>query len=289
MINTSELTIAFSGHNIKTCLYLAIKSFLYCYPKLKSKIVVFDDNSTDGTAEWLKKEKIRRISWTTFRKMADQIDTSLSSTIALRVNLIISEIMLQAETKYLLVNDGDIVFLKNGFLENYFSRIENHVGSIFIREYQANPASTKESKSLLKKYASLQTGVGNNLLGAWLFHGFLDLEMLKTNQILFDRLDDHIYNKNLGIFVDSGIDFLFQLRKNRLSHYILDPKFLDQHLIHFTYIGSLSRFASTSKDIGRSRKQAQQRIIAKLTKECKKKLPLQIKKIIEKMDLKKVI
>jgi accessory colonization factor AcfC len=43
-----------------------MESLLYFYPDIKNNIVVFDDDSNDGTKEWLENNNINRITWKYF-------------------------------------------------------------------------------------------------------------------------------------------------------------------------------------------------------------------------------
>ena len=59
----NNITIAFSGYNIKDFAILAIESFLLLNPDMRKNIVYFDDESTDGTKEELESRGIRVITW----------------------------------------------------------------------------------------------------------------------------------------------------------------------------------------------------------------------------------
>ena len=59
----NDITILFSGYNIKWLAVLAIESFLYFNPDLRKNVVYFDDESDDGTKKELKSRGIRVITW----------------------------------------------------------------------------------------------------------------------------------------------------------------------------------------------------------------------------------
>ena len=129
-INPENLSIVFTGYNIMEYLQLAVYSLLEFYPQFKKSIVIFDDNSTDDTVNWCKKEGFKIISWkknnylSNFKKYDNIIDIfekqqGYSINASYRNSAIIKEIFYQINTKYMMLNDGDILFMNPGFMEEY--------------------------------------------------------------------------------------------------------------------------------------------------------------------------
>ena len=120
----NNLTIAFSGYNIKWVAVGAIESFLYNYPQLRNNIVYFDDESTDGTKEELESRKIKVISWkykkSEYEKLVNKFN---NENISVRINAMIQDIALQTNTKYLLLCDGDTFFSASNSIDSFISDI----------------------------------------------------------------------------------------------------------------------------------------------------------------------
>lgn len=70
-----NITIAFSGYNIKNNILLAVDSLLKIYPRMKSLVLYFDECSTDGTVKELKVRGIRTISWD--KELLNQYDEKM--------------------------------------------------------------------------------------------------------------------------------------------------------------------------------------------------------------------
>ncbi|MFW6007924.1 MAG: glycosyltransferase, partial [archaeon] len=93
------------------------------YPNLKDNIIVFDDNSTDGTKEWLEQKHIKMITWKYYKHLLSKDIPGKNLNHTKRISLMNSEIMIQTNTKYLLINDSDVVFLRSGFIEQYLNLV----------------------------------------------------------------------------------------------------------------------------------------------------------------------
>jgi glycosyltransferase involved in cell wall biosynthesis len=79
------------------------------YPELRDNIVVFDDNSTDGTREWLESKHIKIINWNYYKQQIEELlDINKSGTLhksCVSHSYMIKELLQQVITKYLFVID----------------------------------------------------------------------------------------------------------------------------------------------------------------------------------------
>lgn len=119
----SNLTVAFSGYNMKHFAILAIESFLFLNPHMRSSVVYFDDFSTDGTKEELEKRGIRVITW--LSDVYERFEATKRQNLYIRVSYINESILKQVETRYLFLFDGDVAFFGNEFYKNSLYRIQS--------------------------------------------------------------------------------------------------------------------------------------------------------------------
>jgi hypothetical protein len=254
----NDLTITFSGHNIKDYLILAIESFLYFYPDFKNNVLVFDDNSNDGTREWLDENNIKWITWNRYKKMYEDEDNLAINTYTnghidtcLKCVLIVNELMEEANTKYIFVNDGDVCFLKDGILENYYNLIQEHKIIAPACAYPNILFSKPENEihESLKKYKILYN---KDWPSTYKFvrisphHMFFDLEYFKSLGIKFDDLTNPEYYRYYGTYFDNGHDFYYNILVNNIPHLLL-PYDLD-YFLHFSWISSCVNNVENSND-----------------------------------------
>lgn len=264
----NNLTITFSCYNILPYLRVSIISFLKLYPHLKENIVVFDDDSTDGTKEWLEKEGIKRITWSDkyrllITKHYSTIDKSSNSLIYL-VGCLMNDIMSQVNTKYIMINDGDVVFTRP-FLYEYEALIKSG--------HRALTSNTPHGAELYNdsrffdykykfgaEYEPLLSEDGNEFVRAHQYHGLFDLEYLKSIGMLHDRVElielakaqsipTHEYTTPI---VDTGLDFLAQLRNNNVPNYDLEylPWLWDSPVYHFRFKSSTAKLQTVGRYAG---------------------------------------
>ncbi|MFW6007916.1 MAG: glycosyltransferase family 2 protein [archaeon] len=246
-----NLTIAFSGKNIKEYLILAIESFLHFYPELKDNIVVFDDKSTDGTKEWLNSRNIRWITWEHFSedlRNKSNYSRSIGDDVgrAFKIDLIIKELLLQINTKYLLLNDGDVVFLDKGFLEKYINSDNIVIGPECYFNYnkQLITQYPKYEELIhpedLEKYNNEEYHDIIRVYRLWPYHIFCNLELIKMIGMLGDSYN-YILSKNKNKFmpVDPGHDILLRLMHEEIPHKMLSENEINKYIYHFTFIANV--------------------------------------------------
>ena len=221
----NNLSIVFTGYNIKDYISLAINSLLHFHPEYKNKIIVFDDNSNDGTKEWLDKSGIRRITW------SKEYDLSNTSETGYRVSCIYKEIFDQCKTRYLMINDGDIVFYGK-IKHNYADLIQEYPLLFDIIEIpNGMPSSSKKFK--YKKYLYN----GEYFTRSYPCHMIFDMEYLRKNNIYeFDDITED-WKKDCQI-LDLGADFLYKVYLNELKYKII---YFDDYIYHFGFVSSIER------------------------------------------------
>lgn len=208
-----ELTISFSGYNIKENLEIAINSFLKLYPFLKSNIIVFDDNSNDGTKEWLEEKGIKRISWTSYKEFAKEVEF-ISTT--LYCNLIVREIIDQTKTKFLMMNDGDVIFY-DYFLDKYKNLIQDYY---ILAPIGGEDLTDNLRNAALQDRINLITDPNQKIyFRIWQGHLMLNLEELKNREIYYDPLLLEYYIDNFQI--DSGANFLYEVVQKEIPFFNL--------------------------------------------------------------------
>ena len=232
-----NLTIAFSGYNIRDNLILAIQSFLLYYPNLKDSIVIFDDYSTDGTVEYFRELGIKIITW---KFHANKVSLAISG-FHHRCNLINNEIIDQCETKYLLVNDGDVAFTGT-FMNKY---------EYLMHKYSYKTILFKKAfgRRCPKNYTQYLSS--NNIIHrAHPYHMLLDVEYLRQYNIIFDRIEDIEYINHMPEYFDCGVDFLYQLESRDIPFYNLtEDRESDKYIQHFCWASSYERAVIDSNPI----------------------------------------
>lgn len=247
---TDEISVYFSGHNIRPFAVLAIKSFLLHYPELKDSIYYFDDDSTDGTVDELKELGIKITTWTPALKR--QFDTQLRESLfpegiksmIIRCDYLFKDILSQCNTRYLLVQDGDTVTLNRGFLEDY------------INSGKAISASTSESVSTIsqqvlvsknplyqiyKQYANIENGkvVFSRVHPYHVFFDTISFDFKDCKVNLTSNLSNTDYLAfNNGILMDVGSDLLDYVTNHSVDFNRTD---LCNTVYHWSWISSIMR------------------------------------------------
>ncbi len=232
-----NVTIQFTSRDIKPFLQLQIYSFLTFYPDLKDNIVVFDDDSTDGTREWLESENINIIGWDCYKERINTLlDVEKSGTLhksCVSHSFMIKELMRQITTKYLFVIDQDLITLSPGWLEKFYNKQEK-TGQVSImnnRTYSTKLFTDNwengltddeieyysQFKELLIDEGKTKDNDLNNIIkSADLSFTLFNLQKIRENELFFDD-DDIQFYKKIGVgYVDTGISFLLRQKKQGL-------------------------------------------------------------------------
>jgi glycosyltransferase involved in cell wall biosynthesis len=272
MFSTSDLTIAFTSYNCLYYVQLAIYSFLEHYPEYKECIVVLDDDTTEGTKCWLLDMGITRITWsgsphirnvktyyTLYQRYTPQVNLSLRNSFMLK------DLFSQVTTKYLIVNDADIVFLKPNFLERYYRLISSGCKLIAPSELTAynwklNSYVPRQSlEAYLGKYHILYDYNKDTMFRFHFFHAVLDLGFFKEHGIIFDDVEDpmlvkHILNRAV---LETGSSISYEVLSRKVPFYdiaqeshnslrlLTDSLFPNYTVYHFRWKSSFKRVSNT--------------------------------------------
>lgn len=250
-----ETTVAFSGHNIKWFAVLATESFLKFYPQMRENVVYFDDDSTDGTREELEKRGIKVITWSDeirsgFQKLLDErFFDDFTQTVSSRVCFIMTDIMKQVNTKYLLMNDGDVVFKKGGFLEGYFekfkegNKIVGHKEFPLFDKYELDNLKDKKRFEYYTRFVIQSPEVPSKLASprVHLLHTMIDLDYFKEINILGDDLTPENIEMMYGGIVDTGTDFYHKVVDNNIPAYWIPTEYVYKILLHWGWLSSANR------------------------------------------------
>jgi len=119
-----DLTILFSGYNILDEMSKAVSSFLYFHPQYKENIVIFDDNSTDGTYKYFSKEGFKILQFNDNLRAAPQYKKS--EIMGYHVSEIMQQAISKIDTKWLFNFHGDMIFKKEFMSEFENSNIDEY-------------------------------------------------------------------------------------------------------------------------------------------------------------------
>lgn len=275
-IKPNNISIIFTAYNILEYVQLAVYSFLHFYPEFKKSIIVFDDESNDGTKEWLEQEGLQRITWKNkdnflvkFSNLKKIFSEHTGINASYRNSVMIHEIFKQIDTKYIMINDADVLFLKGDWLEKYDKMLPNVRVFAPIEKYcyewsfQKNPFFNKFKNKFLGKYETLYNN-NNKMERLHFFHSLIDLEYIKDRELLFD----HIHNKKFieliynNAILDTGSDFSWEIWNQNVPHYVIPDNLVynrwsttiekympclerdlkDAYIYHFRWISSYRRF-----------------------------------------------
>lgn len=244
----NNLTVAFSGHNIREFSILAIKSFLHFYPNMVNNIVYFDDLSTDGTKEELESMGIRVITWSSdlknqFDKLMEEniFDTGIHSLIV-RCDFIVKDILRQCKTRFIFVSDGDVLFLNGGFLENYIQNCTG-VGSVVVETCKGATHNLRVNNKFYDSYVKLAKFENDTVRfkRIHLLHSLLDLYNLDINYHI-NNLFDTDYIKFLdGKLADVGSDILEYCNANSIDYYSIPQDYEFSNILHWGWVSSSCR------------------------------------------------
>lgn len=270
---SKDVTVSFSGYNIKDIALLSIKSFIKNYSRSKAKIVYFDDCSTDGTAEELEKLNVKVITW----RNKDYINylesdrytelENYGTKVTIRCGLINNEIMEQCDTKYLYINDGDLVHHKRGSFETHFRNISN--GNIHSIPCYSNDdvflyCDDKEYIEYLEEINRLGSGLGKiydinseleeiKFLRFYLNNAIIDVEYLKERGIQLEKFDTGPDERLGHGGLDTGSHLMNSVLKDggeRLVILTLELNMveLDKTTLHLNWVSSFVRNKENETD-----------------------------------------
>lgn len=218
MFYNPDITVAFSGYNIKNMALLSIDSLLKIYPQMRSQIVYFDDFSPDGTKKELRSRGIRVIGWD--KALLNQYNDIVSvdpgwgivQKLSTRVSFIIENIIRQTKTDYLLLNDGDVIFLREGILEDFESLATEGFDVVYEKQNTFNdkgPSVRRVVDYINAKYGA-KVNENSELYRYWRMahsHIFLNVKKLKEKGITSDTLSFDTLKYMEGGIYDTFVDF----------------------------------------------------------------------------------
>lgn len=241
MFYNPNVTIAFSGYNIKNMALLAIDSLLKIYPKTKYQILYFDDCSTDGTVQALREKGIKTISWdTTLLRQYNTIsekhpEWSIGQKLSVRVSYILESIVREIQTDFLLLNDGDILFKTCDFLEHFEQQSEDY-DIVYQRDnlYQPKQYQQEIIEKINNRYTRkvVSDEAGNTYWRMFHAHVFLNVKRLKELGITSDCLDEETAILTEGGLIDTFSDFTNRVLESGELR-IKEEPILDNDIIHF--------------------------------------------------------
>lgn len=221
----NDITILFTGHNIKPFAVLAIESFLLHNPNMRKNIIFYDDESTDGTKEELESRGIRVITWLPqikekfleYEKFA-MSNFHVISCLPQRVAYINYCAAMQVKTTYLYLSDGDMIYFDNFFLHCVQEFAKSNCLVAGSRDYiqidAGQDTTLMEYMELLKGQNDLietktENGLNYKRVRIYPNQMLINLKALKNKGIVFDNLNLHPYD-------DTGQDFYRQLMRNNI-------------------------------------------------------------------------
>jgi len=104
-----DITFIFTGHNIKWFMVIAAESLVYNSQIDRSQILIFDDESTDGTREEFERRGMKVITWDDKTK-EKYLACEQKEDPCVRVGQILTSAWKQAEGRYLCFLDGDTAY-----------------------------------------------------------------------------------------------------------------------------------------------------------------------------------
>lgn len=242
----SQITVAFSGYNIKNTILLAVESFLKMYPSMKSQIIYFDDYSTDSSVISLKARGIKVITWD--KSLLQQYNEYVINnpqwtdvqTLSVRVSFIIENISKQTTTDFLLLNDGDVMFKNNNFLEHYVE-LSKEADIIYQKDHLENFVGLQDNlfEAIKLKCPQIIFAETKKKYITWrMFHShiFMNLKKLKKAGITSDLLNNETLQMLEGNIYDTFSNFSFRASTSH-DIKIKEEKIINQNIIYF---GSIS-------------------------------------------------
>lgn len=275
MLSPDNITIAFTVYNSLNFLKLAIFSFIEKYPEYKKSILVFDDDSTDKTKEWLDREKIKHTTWNSFTYVRNmdiykkflKLNSASSINLSLRNSFMVSNLLSQISSKYVLLNDADIIFLKPNFLEEYSNIVQNNIKIIAPIEHTGynwglnKHIPEKNIPSYLGKYNILYNYNNDTMIRFHFCHALIDLDYFKSQNLLFDDITDSMFIKHClnRTILETGSGISYEIFSRKIPYYniseqihnspffpILDSFFDKYNIYHFRLKSSIERLRTES-------------------------------------------
>lgn len=260
MLNKNDISVYFSGHNIKEYADVAIRSFLLYYPELRDRVYYFDDESTDGTIELLDDLGVNRITWNPiFKTQFDvlfntgKISTGGHSQM-MRCEYIFKNLLSECKTRYALILDGDTATLNGEFLSNYITN-GNTVNSVKGHMHTPVHLMTTHTIKSYERYSQLlfdDTVYDGGKLGYAYkkharfhpYHVFIDMKTIGDITGLYSNLVDEDYLQLFRHqFIDVGADLQLHCIENDLPYAILEE---DTFVHHWTWVSSSIRDINNS-------------------------------------------
>lgn len=259
----NNITVQISGKNILPFLKLNMESLLYFYPDIKNNIVVFDDDSNDGTKEWLENNNINRITWKYFdyEDIKKLYEPYQSNSSIYRIQCILEEIFRQQNTEKLIIMDGDQFIIKKGILEKQIEVLNSNQDVFQVKNTYMIIKPKVEYFEIYNRLTSRFPGFfttppnqnSMNFLINELNFDFTDkiavelnrihpyflqvnLNVMKENNIFFDNASENSYflrNK-----LDTGILFLEQLKLNNIPIEFQND-IIQNFVFHFVWTSSI--------------------------------------------------
>ena len=155
------------------------------------------------------------------------------------------------DTKYLLINDGDVVFKNGGCLEACFKMIEEGYKIVSHKEVSDFPAMhmnklrERGCKNIeyYSRFVEPVAGRKDRLCcpRVHLMHTFLDLEYFKQIYLLGDDLSPDVLKIMCGGLVDTGSDFYHKLYDRKIPIGWLNHFDVVKYLVHWGWLSSANR------------------------------------------------
>lgn len=264
-----NMTVFFSGHNIKEIAWLAIASLIRYVPELKSNIVYFDDTSTDGSREFLESKGVKVITWNNYAKYTDfkewyesTFSEELTSIPAFspRNALICREMVERCTTKYCLINDGDVIYLSDYAIKQALDAFEN--GNLIYSVVDVTICNFSRTKDKIIKYCKgfkyaenmVNYSCKEDLYKDFessrcrLFFTAFDLDTLRKVgrwDLTHDGTDNNTLAMINGDVTDGGGDLYYKLIRSSIKYKTekYDNLFADE-LIHIAWASTSTRKSS---------------------------------------------
>lgn len=250
----NDVTILFTGYNIRPFAVLAIESFLLHNPSMRKNVVFFDDESNDSTKEAFEARNIRVISWLPQikRKFDEYEKATMSqyhviSCLPQRVAYINYCAAMQIKSSYLYLSDGDMVFFNNFFLHcvQEFAKSDCLVaGSTAHIPIDAGKDTTlMDYMEMLKQQNDLvetktESGPTYERVRVYPNQMLVNLRELRIRGIIFDDLNMHAYD-------DTGQSFYRKLMQHNIPILEVLPycdiQGQNPWFVHLNWLSSLRR------------------------------------------------
>jgi len=109
-LKKEELTIVFSEYNTLNETSKAVESFLHFHPQYKENVIIFDDNSTDGSFEYFLDKGFKVIRFDESLRLAPQYEKA--AMVGFHVSEVMKQVIMNVNTKWLFHFHNDVIFKK---------------------------------------------------------------------------------------------------------------------------------------------------------------------------------